>query len=214
MNWQVQYALKNLREDSSWMTAQHVGGDVINIKVPNQPDVTSVISGARKIDQKMAELYFKATPNMDFLCGYRTECVWNGAAIRFLTERNIGWGSFGTLASAAADGKANVASHKVFAYAEKILRQTKSIVKDIDREYDRVFLVKVKSGRTLRIGLISDYEPTADVVRTFWDGFDAVDVMWNINPNGNPTLDAIEAGKELGCKVMKWDDLKDFISKA
>ncbi|UIK01573.1 hypothetical protein LZK82_31050 (plasmid) [Rhizobium leguminosarum] len=213
MNWQVRYALKNLRAESKRMTAEHVGGDVINIKVPNQPDVTALISGARHIDGKTAELYVEATPDMDFLCGYRAECVWHGDAISYLKERNIGWGNFGTLTSAAADGKASIASHKVFAYAEKILRQTKSIVKNIDREYDRVFRVKVKSGRTLRIGLIWEYEPTADVVRTFWDNFDAVDVLWNINPNGDPTWDAIDVGKELGCQVLKWDDLKEYMAK-
>jgi hypothetical protein len=53
-----------------------------------------------------------------------------------------------------------------------------------------------------------EYEPTADAIRTFWDRFGPIDIAWNINPNGNPTQNAIEAGADLGCEVMKWDELK------
>lgn len=214
MNWQVSYALKFLKENFESLAAEHVGGDVIKISAPNKPDVLALVSGARAIDAKMVELLLHATPEIDFLCGYRNECVWDGKAIKYLTDRNIGWGNFATLTSAAAQGSANTASHKVYSYAEKILRQTKSVVKKMEREYDRVFIVTVKSGRKIRIGLIAEYEPTADVVRTMWDYFDAVDIMWNINPNGKPTWDAIDAGNELGCRVLKWDDLKEYMSKA
>lgn len=214
MNWQVKYALQFLEENFKMLAAEHVGEDLIKISVPNKPDVLALISGARAIDPKMVEMLVQRAPAIDFLCGYRKECVWHGKAIKYLTERNIGWGNFATLTSAAVQGTANTASHKVYSYAEKILRQTKSVVKKVEREYDRVFIVTVKSGRTLRIGLIAEYEPTADVVRTLWDDFDAVDVMWNINPNGKPTKDAIEAGDELGCRVLKWDDLKEYMARA
>ncbi|WP_320188506.1 hypothetical protein RMS29_005830 [Agrobacterium rosae] len=214
MNWQVKYALQFLEKNFETLAAKHVGDDLINISAPNQPDVLALISGAKAIDPAVVEVLVQQAPAIDFICGYRNECVWHGKAIKYLTERNIGWGNFATLTSAAAQGTANTASHKVYSYAEKILRQTKSVVKKIEREYDRVFTVAVKSGRKLRIALIAEYEPTADVVRTLWDDFDAVDVMWNINPNGKPTKDAIDAGNELGCRVLKWDDLKELMARA
>ncbi|MBU1316431.1 MAG: hypothetical protein KJ947_04185 [Alphaproteobacteria bacterium] len=214
MNWQVKYALQFLKENFETFAAEHVSDDLIRITAPNKPDVLALILGVRAIDAKMVEPLVHGAPGIDFLCGYRNECVWNGDAIRFLADQNIGWGNFATLTSAAAQGTANTASHKVYSYAEKILRQTKSVVKKIEREYDRVFTVTVKSGRTLRIGLMAEYEPTADVVRTLWDDFNAVDVMWNINPNGKPTKDAIDAGNELGCRVLKWDDLKEYMARA
>ena len=64
------------------------------------------------------------------------------------------------------------------------------------------------SGRTFRVGMIMEYEPTADAIRTFWDRFGAIDIAWNINPNGHPTQNAIEAGRSLGCEIMKWDELR------
>ncbi|EDE2548595.1 hypothetical protein GBG34_22200 [Salmonella enterica] len=59
--------------------------------------------------------------------------------------------------------------------------------------------------------MLLEYEPTADAVRSFWERFGPVDVMWNINPNGEPTNNALEAGRELGCGVMKWSELKGLI---
>ena len=53
-----------------------------------------------------------------------------------------------------------------------------------------------------------EYEPTADVIRTFWDQFGPIDIAWNINPNGDPTHQAIQAGQDLGCQVVKWEELK------
>jgi hypothetical protein len=62
--------------------------------------------------------------------------------------------------------------------------------------------------------MLADYEPTADAVRTLWEQFGPVDIAWNINPNGNPSAEAIDAGNELGCKVMKWDELKEYMGRA
>ncbi|PCF92548.1 hypothetical protein CPA46_04380 [Sphingopyxis terrae subsp. ummariensis] len=62
--------------------------------------------------------------------------------------------------------------------------------------------------------MIAEYEPTADEVRSLWARFGPVDIVWNINPNGTPQPAAAAAGRELGCEVMKWDELKDRLSKA
>lgn len=214
MSWQVNYALNLLRTGYAGVTAEPLNRDVIKLTVQNQPDVIAAISAAKEIDVGTAQRYVEETPEMDFLCGFRKECVWHGAAISYLEERNIGWGSPGTLGSAAQIGQANEASHKDFAFAHRLLKQTTSLVKGFERDYDRLYHVTVRSGRTLRIGLILEYEPTADVIRSYWEKFGEVDVFWNINPNGNPTSESVQAAKELGCQVLKWDDLRKYLATA
>jgi len=59
--------------------------------------------------------------------------------------------------------------------------------------------------------MIMEYEPTANAVRTLWERFGRIDVAWHINPNGNPTRSAIDAGRSLGCEVMTWDELKALL---
>ncbi|WP_304950569.1 hypothetical protein [Sulfitobacter sp.] len=212
MNWQVKYALANLSKETR-STGEHVEGDVIRIMTHDRPDVLAAITDAETVDLETAKQYGENTKGLDFLCGYRKECVWEGEAIRHLEDSRIGWGSFGTLGSAVLDGNANTASHKIYKFSDRLLRQYGRIAR-VDREFDRVHRVTLRSGAEFRIGMIAAYEPTADEVRSLWERFGAVDIAWNINPNGTPLPEARAAGRELGCEVMKWDELKVRLSKA
>lgn len=208
MKWQVKYALKNLND--SRLTANHVDGEVIDIAVSKQPNVLAVISEERRITTALAEQTIKDNPRIDFICGYRKECLWEGGAIELLQRNNIGWGNFGTLHSAALEGNANIAEHKIFAFASRLIGQY-GIVESAVREYDRVFKLTLRNGKQLRIGMIPDYEPTSDNVRDFWKTFGPVDIAWNINPNGEPTQASKATGNELGCKVVKTEGMKELL---
>jgi hypothetical protein len=212
MNWQVKYALANFAKEGR-SQAEHLGGDVIRIVTEDRPDVVAAITAAATVDQATAVGYRDSVEALDFLCGYRAECVWEGEAIRYLEENRVGWGSFGTLGSAALNGDANSAQHKVYKFSDRLLRQYGPVV-TADREFDRIYRVTLRNGEVLRIGMIADYEPTADEVRTLWDRFGPVDIIWNTNPNGTPQPEANEAGRELGCEVMLWNTLRERLARA
>lgn len=212
MNWQVKYALAYIAE-ATGMNAQHVKDELIRIEAQNQLDVLAAISAANIIDVETAASYKEKYPEMDFLCGYRKTCVWPGDTIEYLQGAGIGWGSAGTLTSAVLDGEANTASHKTYFFSDRLLRQYGRVQKLI-REYDRIYRITLTTGTMLRIGMIADYEPNADAVRSLWDEFGPVDIVWNINPNGCPSPEAIDAGVELGCEVVKWEELKERLRTA
>lgn len=212
MNWQVKYALANFAKPGG-SSAELVEGDLIKVVTPNQPDVLAAIVPDETLSRAAAIHFTDQFPALDFLCGYRSDCVWEGDAIRHLEGNRVGWGNFGTLCSAASDGNAKTASHKTYKFSDRLIRQYGRVA-SVDREFDRIHRVSLKGGGTIRIGMIAEYEPTADAVRSLWERFGPVDVAWNINPNGNPAPDAVYAGHELGCEVMKWDDLKDYMNKS
>lgn len=87
-------------------------------------------------------------------------------------------------------------------------------MQELIREYDRIYQITLTTGTMLRIGMIADYEPNANAVRSLWDEFGPVDIVWNINPNGRPSQEAIDAGAELGCEVVKWEELKERLRTA
>ncbi|WP_197538557.1 hypothetical protein [Magnetospirillum gryphiswaldense] len=186
---------------------------MIKVVTQNRPDVLAAISPDETIDMAIAIRYREQFPELDFMCGYRSTCVWEGGAIQYLEENRVGWGNWGTLCSAALDGNANTASHKVYKFSDRLLRQYGRVAQVL-REFDRVHRVSLKGGGSLRIGMIAEYEPTADAVRSLWERFGPVDIAWNINPNGNPTTEAVDAGLELGCEVLKWDNLKERMRTA
>lgn len=212
MKWQVKYALANLNEESEHDCARYVENDVIEITADGKPDVLAAIFGGYDVTKEIAEKYVQQNPNIDFLCGYRKDCVWEGAAISYLRDRDIGWGNLGTLGSAVYDGNANTAEHKVFKFSARLIHQY-GIVENVEREFDRVFRVTLKNGRVVRIGLIPDYEPTADNIRGMWEKFGPLDIAWNINPNGTPCANAVDAGKELGCEVLKTNEMKECLKR-
>lgn len=207
MNWQVNYALQSIWTNHGAASAQLLRDDAIQITMSDRPEVVAVILDSYAISAEIAMRYHADFPNMDFLCGYRKECVWEGGAIKYLENNTIGWGGPGTLFSAIRTSDVRNVSHKDYFFSYRLIRQMRSIT-NLDREFDRVFTMTLASGRTLRVGMIMEYEPTADSIRTFWDRFGPIDIAWNINPSGHPTQNALEAGRGLGCEVMKWDELK------
>lgn len=134
MNWQVQYMLASITRQSR-LTAEHVSGELIRIVAQDQPTVLAVISAADEIDAATAARYRGIYQEIDFLCGYRKTCVWHGEAIEYLREADVGWGSAGTLISAALEGEAKIASHKTYFFADRLLRQF-GRVQEVSREYD------------------------------------------------------------------------------
>lgn len=210
MNWQVNYALENIRKDHGAASAQHVRDDAIRIAMPDRPDAVAVISAGYTINAELAMQYHSDFPEMNFLCGYRKECAWEGGAIIYLESNCIGWGSAGTLGSAIHRGDIKTAAHKDYFFSYRLIRQIR-FVTNLVREFDRVFTMRLANGRSVRVGMIMEYEPTADAIRTFWDRFGPIDVAWNINPSGHPTQNAIEAGRGLGCEVVKWEELREIL---
>jgi hypothetical protein len=209
MQWQVEYALDNIKNDGS-LSAECINPEVIKIAIQNKPDVLASISAAHIITKGVVEQVVRGTPKINFLCGYRKNCVWDGEAIAYLKSCNIGWGNFGTLISESKAGNANLAEHKEYFFSVRLIRGY-YLVEKFDREYCRVFKVTLKNGIEIRVGMIQDYEVTSDSVRSLFENFGQLNIAWNINPNGSSSTSALNAGSELGCKVLKWGDLKNHM---
>ena len=80
MNWPIKYALANLAKERL-SSAKHVEGNLIKVMTKNQLDVLAAILSDDTIDMATSAQYRELYPEMDFLCGYRSGCVWEGDAI-------------------------------------------------------------------------------------------------------------------------------------
>ena len=210
MMWQIRFALEYLQKNVKLNSAEHIRDDAIKIELHDGAEVIAIISASYQITRELVAQYHAAFPSMNFLCGYRKECISEGGAITYAQENQIGWGNAGSLSDAVESGDFINAEHKLYFFSYRLIRQM-SLITNLDREYDRVFIMSLRNGKSYRVGMIMEYEPTADAIRTFWDQFGPIDVAWNINPNGSPTQQAINAGQELGCKVVKWEDFKQLM---
>lgn len=89
MNWQINYALENIRKSHGADSAQQISDDAIKITMPNRPEAIAVISAEHLITTEIAAQYHSNYPAMDFLCGYRKECAWEGGAIKYLESKGV-----------------------------------------------------------------------------------------------------------------------------
>jgi len=211
MKWQVEYALNYLHNRFQKQgSVEHVSGDTIKISIHDRTVILAAISESNRITIEIAKKYREEFPHIDFICGYRKNCLWEGEAIQYLTTNGIGWGNIGTLKDAIKNDYVNTASQRDYSFHYRLLTQTRTI-KKIDREFDRLVKVSLMSGRNLRIAMLLEYEITADVIRTFWGAFGPVDIMLSVNPHARPTSKAIEAAKDLGCEVMEWSEIKALL---
>jgi len=90
MKWQVRYALQNILENLKEVSACHIDGEAIAIEVPGQAKAIAVISAADVINSELARQYHLEYQDMDFLCGYRKGCIWEGEAIKYLEGNGLG----------------------------------------------------------------------------------------------------------------------------
>jgi hypothetical protein len=208
--WQIKFALEYLQKNVKLNSAEYIRDDAIKIELQDGAEAIAIISASYNITRELVAQYHADFPNISFLCGYRKECIWEGGAITYAQENQIGWGNAGSLSDAVESGDFINTEHKHYFFSYRLIRQMRSTA-NLDREYDRVFTMSLRNGKSYRVGMIMEYEPTADAIRTFWDQFGPIDVAWNINPNGSPTQQAINAGRELGCEVVKWEDLKKLM---
>jgi len=88
MNWQVKYAIENINDHFKRIgSAEHVTDDAIRISIRDRPDTLAIISASYEITIEIAKHYHDNFPDLDFICGYRKECVWTGGAINYLNEK-------------------------------------------------------------------------------------------------------------------------------
>jgi len=199
MSWATDYAIEQIVENDEADVVK-IDGSSIRLSMKNKPDVDAYICGLHEIDGTKVNRVLSTHPDIDFICGFRNSCIWHGDAIESANKNKIGWGNLGTLLSAVHDGNANAAEHKVFKWASDALKDMGGV--DVEREYDRVFNVKRSSGTTLRLVMSKEYEPSADIMRSLWKRFGPFDVVYNIDPNVQPTGGGYETAQKLGIEIL------------
>lgn len=212
MNWAIKYAVKNLEEGYTRLEYDLVPPHAIRFTADGVPDALAIISTVDEMDIDEARKWINFNPEADFLCGFKRQCTWHGDAIEFVHSSGMGWGNFGTLLSAASEGNANTAQHKEYSFGDKILRQHRA-VESVNRLYDKLYELNLRSGNTVKVVIATEYEPSADEVRSLWDQFGPVSLIYNINPNRQPTGLGYSVATELGTKIVGHSEIGKLLFK-
>lgn len=139
--------------------------------------------------------------------------LWSGAAIDHCEENHVAWGRFGALLSACGSEE-DPRNHvdREIGFARTALEQHSSVA-SLEFIFHKLFKLNLRSGNSVRVALVNDYDITSTEVRSAKKWLGDFDVILKNNPNGQITDDADSAAESIGAMVLKIGDLMRHISK-
>jgi len=166
----------------------------LSLQINEKPAVLSLILHEKRITRAIVEKYLNE--DHEFVMNIPKAGVWDGTAIEYCQTLGLGWGGMGDLVVAARDEQLSL-QPKEYRWATDMLRKHGNTL-SVNRLMDRLFEVERANGPTLRVALVKTYDLTADEVRTAYDDYGPFSVLFDNNPNGRPTVEALEAAASLG----------------
>jgi hypothetical protein len=152
-----------------------------------------------------------ADSEIEIVVNVPKESLWTGTAIAAAAARGVAFGGISDLMSAVSRNVENVREYtrREYEFVERGLNQHDR-VSELEREFDRVYLVHRYRLPPLRFVMLNEYELTADHVRTARSRYGAFDAVLINNPNGNPTSGALEVAEDMGIEIFKW---REFLGR-
>ncbi|MGL5011617.1 MAG: hypothetical protein ACRC6I_17200 [Paracoccaceae bacterium] len=150
--------------------------------------------------------------NVSFISNIPKVGLWSGAAIRICEASHVAWGRFGALLSACGS-RDDPRNHvdKEIGFARTALEQHSNVAA-LEFIFHKLFKLYLRSGSSVRVALVNDYDITSTEVRSAKKWLGDFDLILKNNPNGRITADANSAAESIGVKIMKIGDLMKHIA--
>lgn len=164
---------------------------VLSISDVKRTDVQSLLEG---------------NEGVDFVLNVPKSGRFIGDSIALLQREGIGWGGLGDAMRALRD--CNVLGEykqRELDFVTRGLRQ-QPIVTELTLIDDHRVRVARRGLPALVIYIGSEYQPTAESVRTAIDRFGEFDVFAATDPNSDPTVEAIEVAEMVGIRMLTWGE--------
>ena len=168
--------------------------------------VGAIDSNSNITSQDVYEVYKNGVPKPNIVIA-KYGAIWDGGAIDYLRQQNIGWGGMGEILSAfQTDCYADIQKREYNFVEEGLLKHSRVI--RLERIYDRVFKIHRKSGLPpFTITLINSYELSGEEVRHAIKTYGKFNAVLKTNPNGSPTGQAYSAAAEIGADIFIFREL-------
>ncbi|MFI2486829.1 hypothetical protein ACH47X_07965 [Promicromonospora kroppenstedtii] len=165
----------------------------VRLGVLTTPDVTATLA---------AELADEIGP-FDFMMNTPKTGRFMGDAISYCEERGVGWGGVGDAMRALRYQNPGDYVNRELDFILRGLSQHHQVLATRLLDDRRVFVDR-RGLKPLVLYIGSEYQPTADSVRSAIGRYGEFDVYAATNPNSDPTSEAIEVGDRAGIPVIKW----------
>lgn len=181
-----------------------IGSNVLGItRKKHQPFAAGILS-VPTVTGEILQALLDSDSRIAIVANIPKESVWRGDAIALASARGVAFGSLADLMSATGREE-NVRGYqrREYEFVERGLRQHNRVL-ELEREFDRIYLIHRRGLPALRFVMLNEYELTADHIRTARSRYGRFDAVLLNNPNGKPTANAVEVAKSIGADIYKW----------
>lgn len=197
------WVAERIAEMAQVQQAQVVGRHVLRVTRDKYAPFAAGVISVPVVTPQIVQPVLDADPSIEILVNVPKEAFWTGPAIAAAAARNVAFGGVGDLMSAVSDEDVTRYIRSEFDFVERGLRQHSGVSR-LEREADRVYLVRRHVLPPLRFVMLKEYELTSDHVRTARDRYGAFDAILINNPNGKPTTGAVEVAKSMSVGIFMW----------
>lgn len=202
-SWSAKWACEKLISTTDVNSANAVGTNQIEltIKALSAPVLIATMS----VDGVEAKDLEEVCPSneFEFALNIKNDALYVSSALRFAESYSIGLGGLGDLYSAAHQKSFRTYLPKEVRFILQGLRQH-TAVSSIERQNNRMYRVVRKTGKSMLVLALNDYDMTADTVRGGIDRFGHCDVILASNPNCRLSGESIAAAKSCGVPLLTW----------
>lgn len=205
-NWVIN-KLKDSEERDRIESVNPLGDSSIEVTSKKGKTIIVGVLDIENISNIDIRLFCDKEPKKPQILIAKSSAVWQGNAIDYARQQNMGWGGMGLITNAFNTENYSSIQKREFDFVEKGLARHSRVTR-LDRLFDRVFRIH-RTGNLgpFTITLIDAYEMTGEEVQNAIDKYGKFDAILNTNPNGNPTDRAYTEAGGIGAEIFIWRNL-------
>jgi hypothetical protein len=195
----------NISKMSEVQGATVLGPNALQIARKKHDSFVAGIISLPIVTTEVLQPLLDANPQIEIVANVPKESIWTGDAIAAALAQGVAFGGIRDLMSAISHENVREYVRREYDFVERGLNQHDR-VSELEREFDRVYLVHRRGLPPLRFVMLNEYELTADHVRTARSRYGAFDAVLINNPNGKATSSALELARDMKIGIFKWGE--------
>lgn len=208
----IPWVLDKIKESEIVDRIEKVNSVVYDVYRSGLPNVRLLISNIKAETYNDVEDQLSVCPDIDFVLNVPTAVYWSREAIGAVRQRGVGYGKIPDLSAAMKTRAIGDFVTREWVFIERGLKQSKA-VEHFDCVAEGLYRIKRVGRRELLVGIIDEYEVTANAVRSAGEIFGEIDVVVNRHPLGRSTTAATAVASELGVELYDWRSFLERLRK-
>ena len=198
------WVARSLRQADKVSDVEVLADQVLRVSRSQYDPFVAGIVSATRVEATTVRALVESRHRVEIIAIVPKESYWTGEALRLAHGKNIATGAYADLLRVIRLQNVRAFQPRDTVFVERGLHQHDR-VSSFERIHDRLYRISRCNGLPdLTAAMLSEYELTAEHLRTARDRYGRFSVAVITNPYGEATSAAQEAARTMGCEILKW----------